>query len=102
MTPADIPLIDSRVKELEIDPETVPDFSLGISNVDIEKLKLPLEVGLSLHIKEHTKLRVDFCGYYNGMYILDIPIRRHDSPLVAHLKFASMLKPAFSQAFSCI
>ncbi len=84
----DIETINQKLEEQNIDPDTVPTFTTGIQTEDIQKLNLPASVGLVINVEEGQKLTIDFCGYYDGAYVVDIPLRRQGSDEVGHLKFA--------------
>ena len=84
----DIETINQKLEEQDIDPDTVPTFTTGIQTEDIQKLNLPASVGLVINVEEGQKLTIDFCGYYDGVYVVDIPLRRQGSDEVGHLKFA--------------
>lgn len=82
---SDIPLINQKLSEIKIDPNTVPSYSNALPTEDIKKLKMPFSMPIVIEVKEGEQLKADFCGYYDGKYVIGMPFKRMGSNIVGHL-----------------
>ncbi len=87
----DIALILAKERLLNTNSEKIDPFSIGISNLDPKKYKIPSIIGIISSNKNKTP--ISSCSYFENekgknMYIIGVPLKRNSSNTIGHLHFA--------------